>query len=302
MDNNFDNKKYLELVVADLRERANQTKGKLYVEINGKLLKDDFAQRIFSGYDGENKRKLIAELKQDLEVLVCVNADAIIANIPMTKKALPCAEHIELTLKRIETATGLKPHLVITNINPEEMYDLIFSFEKRFQKKGYRVRENYLKKGFPINKKYLLSENGFWNDDHIPIMKKICFITGIGTESGKLSTAIGQLYQDHEIWIESSFCMFQTLPLSELPPEHALNQAWLKKREHEHLTQDDFWETIEDSSQESFSIMKSLLGDLVAEDNLIAQYNKVSEMIVCPTLDCVENLSEAEERAKKELI
>lgn len=48
--------------------------------------------------------------------------------------------------------------------------------------------------------------------------------------------------------------------------------------------------------------MKSLLGDLVAEDNLIAQYNKVSEMIVCPTLDCVENLSEAEERAKKELI
>ena len=92
---------------------------------------------------------------------MCVNADAIIANIPMTKKALPCAEHIELTLKRIETATGLKPHLVITNINPEEMYDLIFSFEKRFQKKGYRVRENYLKKGFPINKKYLLSENGF---------------------------------------------------------------------------------------------------------------------------------------------
>lgn len=199
MDNNFDNKKYLELVVADLRERANQTKGKLYVEINGKLLKDDFAQRIFSGYDGENKKKLIAELKQDLEILVCVNAEAIIANVPMTKKALPCVEHIELTLKRIETSTGIKPHLVITHINPEEMYDLIFAFEKRFQKKGYRVREQYLKKGFPINKKLLLSESGFGNDDHIPIMKKIALVTGIGEESGKLSTAIGQLYQDHEI-------------------------------------------------------------------------------------------------------
>ncbi len=34
--------------------------------------------------------------------------------------------------------------------------------------------------------------------------------------------------------------MFQTLPLSELPPEHALNQARLKKREQETLTQDDF--------------------------------------------------------------
>lgn len=39
------------------------------------------------------------------------------------------------------------------------MYDLIFSFEKRFQKKGYKVRENYLKNSFPDDKKFLLSEN-----------------------------------------------------------------------------------------------------------------------------------------------
>lgn len=131
------------------------------MEINGKLLKDDFAERIFSGYDKENKRKLIAKFKQDLEILVCINAQHIIENTPMTKKAIPCIQHIELTLKRIETATGIKPHLVISHINPEEMYDLVFSFEKRFQKKGYRVRENYLKKGFPLNKNLLLSENGF---------------------------------------------------------------------------------------------------------------------------------------------
>lgn len=161
MESNFDNKKYLTLLSSELRKRADQTKGKLYVEINGKLLKDDFAERIFSGYDKENKRKLIAEFKQDLEILVCINAQHIIENTPMTKKAIPCIQHIELTLKRIETATGIKPHLVISHINPEEMYDLVFSFEKRFQKKGYRVRENYLKKGFPLNKNLLLSENGF---------------------------------------------------------------------------------------------------------------------------------------------
>lgn len=301
MENAFDSNKYLELVLKDIRTRAEQTKGKLYVEINGKLLKDDFAQRIFPGYDNDNKKKLIAELKHELELLVCVNANAIIENSPMTKKEIPCTQHIELTLKRIETATGIRPHLVITHINPEEMYDLIFSFEKRFQKKGYKVRENYLKKGFPINKKHLLSENGFGNDDHIPIMKKICFITGIGTESGKLSTTIGQIYQDHEIGLESSFCMFQTLPLSELSPEHPINQAWLKKREHESLTQDDLGETIEDSSQESFSIIKNLLGTEVSKDNLINQYNKVSEMIICPTLEAVKDLKKVEERAKKEL-
>ena len=301
METAFDSKKYLELVLKDLRTRAQQTTGKLYVEINGKLLKDDFAQRIFPGYDSDNKKKLIAELKHELEILVCVNANAIIENTPMTKKEIPCIQHIELTLKRIETATGIRPHLVITQINPEEMYDLIFSFEKKFQKKGYRVWENYLKKGFPINKKLLLSENGFGNDDHIPIMKKICFITGIGTESGKLSTTIGQIYQDHEIWMESSFCMFQTLPLSELAPDHPINQARAKKRENEMLTQDDLGETVEDSSQESFSIIKNLLSEVISSENLINRYEKVSDMIVCPTLEAINDLASIENLAKKEM-
>ena len=104
MGSSFDNKKYLHLLTEELMERLNKTSGKLYVEINGKLLKDDFATRIFSGYDGENKRKLIAEIKQDLEILVCINAKHIIENTPMTKKGIPCIQHIELTLKRIETA------------------------------------------------------------------------------------------------------------------------------------------------------------------------------------------------------
>lgn len=301
MESNFDNKKYVDLLSSQLRERSRQTQGKLYVEVNGKLLKDDFSERIFSGYDGGNKRKLIAELKSDLEILVCINAQNIIENTPMTKKEIPCMQHIDFTLKRIETATGIKPHLVITHINIEEMYDLIFSFEKRFQKKGYKVWEIYLKKGFPINKQLLLSENGFGNDDHIPIMKKLVFVTGIGTESGKLDTCIGQIYRDHEIGLHSSFCMMQTLPLGKLSSENPINQAGLKRRENEILTQDDFWETIEDSSQESFTIMKNLLDSELEEDNLIRQYKKVSDMIICPTLECISDISQAEKLAKEEL-
>jgi hypothetical protein len=32
------------------------------------------------------------------------------------------------------------------------MYDIIYNFEIRFQKKWYKVWENYVKKGFPMNK------------------------------------------------------------------------------------------------------------------------------------------------------
>lgn len=132
-------------------------------------------------------------------------------------------------------------------------------------------------------------------------MKKIVFVTGIGTESGKLDTCIGQIYRDHEIGLQSSFCMLQTLPLSELNPENPINQAWLKKRENETLNQDDFGETIEDSSLESFTIMKDLLDSELEADNLIKQYTKVSDMIICPTGACIADLSQAEALAQKEV-
>ena len=301
MENCFDSKKYLDVVIQTIRDKAEKTKGKLYVEINWKLLEDDFAQRILPGYDTENKKKMIIELKRELDILMCVNASSIIENLPMTKKAIPCVQHLEHTLKRIETITGIKPHLVITNINPEEMYDIIYNFEIKFQKKGYKVWELYMKKWFPYNKSFLLSENGFWNDDHIPIMKKVALITGIGNGSWKLSTCIWQIYQDHGIGLESSYVMFQTFPIIELPPEHPINQAWAKRRDCGSLSLDDFGETTEEGAQQSFNIIKDLLWDVVEDDNLIKHYEKASDMIICPTLECIENLEEVEKLAKKEL-
>lgn len=297
----FDSEKYLQLLQQQIRERADHTSGKLYIEINGKLLKDDFASRIFPGYEADLKKKFINLIKNDADILVCVNANLIIENAPMTKKEIPCQQHIELTLKRIETATGIRPQLVITHINVEEMYDIVFSFESRFQKKGYKIWEHYVQKGFPINKTHLLSEHGFWANDHIPIFKKIALVTGIGEESGKLAACLSQIFLDHQIGIESSFCMFQTLPINELAASNPINQAWLSKRTHENLTQDDLGETVEESSQESFQIIKSLLADQVSEQNLINQYQKVSEMIVCPTLECITDLASVEALAQKEL-
>ena len=226
MENCFNSKKYLDVVIQNIKDKAEKTKGKLYVEVNWKLLEDDFAQRILPGYDTDNKKKMIIELKRELDILMCVNASAIIDNLPMTKKAIPCVQHLEHTLKRIETVTWIKPHLVITNTNPEEMYDIIYNFEIKFQKKWYKVWELYLKKGFPYNKEYLLSENGFWNDDHIPIMKKVALITGIGNGSWKLSTCIWQIYQDHEMFfigrnIDYALCMEASLKMKEISYIHS---------------------------------------------------------------------------------
>ena len=40
---------------------------------------------------------------------------------------------------------------------------------------------------------------------------------------------------------------------------------------------------------------------MVEDDNLIKHYEKASDMIISPTLECIENLEEVEKLAKKEL-
>ena len=45
MEGKFDSKAYLEKLQAEISARATQTKGKFYIKINGKLLKDDYASR-----------------------------------------------------------------------------------------------------------------------------------------------------------------------------------------------------------------------------------------------------------------
>ena len=45
MEGKIDSKAYLEKLQAEISARATQTKGKFYIKINGKLLKDDYASR-----------------------------------------------------------------------------------------------------------------------------------------------------------------------------------------------------------------------------------------------------------------
>ena len=117
-----------------------------------------------------------------------------------------------LYLKRIENQYWTKPHVVINGIDVENMYDLIFGFETYFQKQGYRVWEKYKVRAYETSMSRLLSEDGFGNDDHIPTSKKLILVCGLTPESGKLTTAAAQIYQDKEIWIQSDYAKLDPIP------------------------------------------------------------------------------------------
>ncbi|WP_423777411.1 DUF1846 domain-containing protein, partial [Corynebacterium pyruviciproducens] len=57
-----------------IAERRDAIGGKLYLEMGGKLFDDYHASRVLPGFTPDNKIAMLETLKDELEILVCMNA------------------------------------------------------------------------------------------------------------------------------------------------------------------------------------------------------------------------------------
>ncbi len=70
----FDNERYIEEQTAAILDRVKRFDNKLYLEFGGKLLYDYHAARVLPGYDPNVKMRLIKELKDQANILLCIYA------------------------------------------------------------------------------------------------------------------------------------------------------------------------------------------------------------------------------------
>ena len=70
----FDNDKYLKMQSEKIKERIDFFGGKLYLEFGGKLFDDYHASRVLPGFLADSKIKMLLELKDDVEILIVINA------------------------------------------------------------------------------------------------------------------------------------------------------------------------------------------------------------------------------------
>ena len=73
MKTGFDNKKYIKLQSKKIKERIKMF-DKLYLEMGGKLFDDSHASRVLPGFKSDAKITMLTELKDDLEIIFCINA------------------------------------------------------------------------------------------------------------------------------------------------------------------------------------------------------------------------------------
>ena len=76
----FDNAKYLELQSAKITERVKTFGDKLYLEFGGKLFDDYHASRVLPGFEPDSKIRMLQQLKDEVEIVIIINAEDIEAN------------------------------------------------------------------------------------------------------------------------------------------------------------------------------------------------------------------------------
>ena len=280
----LDADKYIQSTRDEILARLEKV-GRLYLEIEWETVKNVEASELIPGFPVDANKMIFQELKDKIEILFCINADDIIKDIDFAMQDVSFAEYLETRLMVIERTFGVKPVLVINNIDIANMFDLVLNFERRFQKKQYRVFERYKILGYPYNMKSMLSENGFEEDDHIPLFKNLVLVVWANENCGKFSTCLWQMYLDSTIWIRSWYAKFTTLPVSDLPIDHQINIAYGEKikdfgreliidGDHKQKTWNDC--VITNRDEENFEILKSL----AKETEISLGYESAREMII----------------------
>ncbi len=219
----FDNDKYFNLQTEKILERISHFGGKLYLEFGGKLFDDYHASRVLPGFKPDTKINMLLRLKDKAEIVVVVSAVAIEQN----KMRADLGITYDMDALRLIDAfreRGLYVGSVcITHYASQPSAD---AFIKRLTDLGIKVFKHYPIPGYPTNVKLIVSDDGYGKNEYIETSRQLIVITAPGPGSGKMATALSQLYHDAKKGIKSGYAKFETFPVWNLPLTHPVNLAY----------------------------------------------------------------------------
>lgn len=219
----FDNDRYIALQSQNIRDRINMFGGKLYMEFGGKLFDDFHASRVLPGFKPDSKVKMLLELKDEAEIVIVINADAIEKN--KRRGDLGITYDLD-TLRLIDAFRGIGLYVGSVVITCFTGQPLAIAFENRLKSLGIKVYRHYPIADYPSDIPLIVSDNGFGKNDYIETTRQLVVITAPGPGSGKMAVCLSQLYQDHKRSIKAGYAKFETFPIWNIPLKHPVNVAY----------------------------------------------------------------------------
>ena len=303
----FNNKKYFSAQTSAIIKRCTKF-SKLYLEIGGKLLFDGHATRVLPGYDGRNKIKLLKKLRNQIEVLYCINSKELEkgetwSDTKLTLDKLAIKETNSLKKEGIKVLG-----VVATRFSGQKKAILLKQKLKKLKINLFYTKEI---RGYPNNLKLVFGKNGFDAQDRINTIKKIIIITGAGAGSGKMFACMSQIYQDDKLGINSGYAKWETFPIWNLPLNHPVNIAY------EAATADLGDKNMMDTRHkkaygidsvnynrdiENFDLLKKITNEFVPKSNYMHSYKSPTNMGINYAKSGIVNNALVEEASKQEII
>jgi len=219
----FDNERYLAEQSKEILARIEKFKGKLYLEFGGKLLYDYHAARVLPGYDPNVKIKLLKQLKDKIDILLCIYAGDI------EKGHIRGDFGITYDVDALKLIDGLRENgldvlaVVITRFDNQVQ---AINFKTKLENRNIKVYLHAATKGYPTDVETIVSEQGYGKNSYIETGSPVVIVTGPGPGSGKLATCLSQMYHDHKRGFHSGYAKFETFPVWDFPLKHPVNLAY----------------------------------------------------------------------------
>ncbi|MDD7059033.1 MAG: DUF1846 domain-containing protein [Erysipelotrichaceae bacterium] len=219
----FDSEKYLSMQRDKILERIQMFNGKLYMEFGGKMFQDYHASRVLPGYDPNNKIKLLLELKEQVEIIICINANNIENSKARGDLGISYDQEVFRLIDAFKELGLYVGSVVITQYAHQNGVD---AFRNALRNSGIQSYLHYPIKGYPTDVDFIVSSEGLGKNQYIPTTKDLVVVTAPGPGSGKMATCISQLYHDAANGIHSGYAKFESFPVWNLSLHHPVNLAY----------------------------------------------------------------------------
>ncbi|QNE90381.1 DUF1846 domain-containing protein [Corynebacterium incognita] len=301
----FDREKYIQMQSEHIGARREDIGGKLYLEMGGKLFDDMHASRVLPGFSPDNKIVMLEQLKDELEILICLNAQDLQRQKIRADLGIPYEEDVLRLIDAFRGQGFLVDNVVMTRM--EDDNTIAKAFRERLERLGLKVATHYSIPGYPSNTRLVVSEDGFGRNEYVETTRDVIVVTAPGPGSGKMATCLSQVYHDHKRGIDAGYAKFETFPIWNLPLNHPVNEAYeaatvdLDDRnviDPYHLAEYEEKVTSYNRDVEAFPLLKNMLEKLTGS----SPYKSPTDMGVNMAGYCITDNEACAEASRQEII
>jgi len=303
MKTGFDSELYLKIQTEKIEERIKMF-DKLYLEFGGKIFDDYHASRVLPGFKPDIKIQLLKKLKDQSEVIFCINANDI------EKSKIRADYGISYEMELIRLIDSLKELEISINSVVITMYEgqnTVKHLQSILKEKNIKYYVHKPTDGYPNDLEKIVSEEGYGKNAYIETTKKLVIITAPGPNSGKLGTALSQLYHEHKRGIKAGYAKFETFPVWDLDLMHPVNVAYeaatadladVNMIDSFHLEAYNKKAVSYNRDLSTFPILKNILTKIMGKD----VYKSPTDMGVNMISKCITNDETVREASNMEII